>query len=675
MKKVYVFILCIPFIIGVFSSNLIGNQQNNERFMNLVDIPRLTMDIPEVPRPWDMDVSVLRDSIAAHDGKAMIGLKAPGSDRMVHNNGIREALTAEQFRAALEMIDRMDIEILKIYRTFGAASVRMNPDDVYVLFDHPMVDYIEIPMKFYLDSYLLIIGTSIMSSGSQVIPWGISMVRAPISWHETTGTGSRIMIIDTGMENHIDLPDRPTSNCGGIYDGCSDGPIYHGTHVSGIAMALNNDIGVVGVAPGLANDAVFSWGGCSPYTATCHWDNIAEGIDAANLANIDVINMSFGRSTIHTGISNAVAAAWDGGAVMVASAGNIPPWGQGGSVRYPAGHSEVIGVSGVKDDGTFADTSPCDGWKSNHGPHVDISAPFWALSTVGTYDYENENQGWCGTSLAAPHVTGAAALLRAQNPLWSNQQIVDRLLNTANHPTSSTRDYYYGYGIVDVAEALDVSPPTAPFITLDASGMNPKLNWNTVSVADSYNIYYGSIQGAPGTVSCSMVSHYWKIGSTTLTTYTDHSVWIDPNSDILACYYVTSVNQIGESNPSNKVGVHGMAPLKEAELITAETISLPEEFAIFDNYPNPFNPVTTIRYNIPEPSTVSLIIYDITGREVRRLVDGTVEPGYHTAVWDGTGISGTTVSSGVYIYRFTAVPANDSSHEGITTVRKMVFTK
>ena len=104
-------------------------------------------------------------------------------------------------------------------------------------------------------------------------------------------------------------------------------------------------------------------------------------------------------------------------------------------------------------------------------------------------------------------------------------------------------------------------------------------------------------------------------------------------------------------------------------------IEHPTEYNIFDNYPNPFNPITTIRYNIPEPSTVSLIIYDITGREVRRLVDGTVEPGYHTAVWDGTGISGKTVSSGVYIYRFTAVPANDSSHEGITTVRKMVFTK
>ncbi len=183
------------------------------------------------------------------------------------------------------------------------------------------------------------------------------------------------------------------------------------------------------------------------------------------------------------------------------------------------------------------------------------------------------------------------------------------------------------------------------------------------------------MQGQPGTVGCHMIGDYYHIGTTTSTTYTDHSVWIDPNSDILACYYATSVNQIGESGPSNKVGVHGMAPLKKDELITAETISLPEEFAIFDNYPNPFNPVTTIRYNIPESSTVSLIIYDITGREVRRLADGTVEPGYHTAVWDGTGISGTTVSSGVYIYRFTAVPANESSHEGITTVRKMVFTK
>lgn len=466
MKNMYMVLVYVSYIILGFNSNLLGNPQENERFQDLIDIPRLEVDIPEVPRPWDINVSALRDSIAAHDGRAMIGFKAPASERMFDRNGVREALTAGEFRAALEMIERRGIEILKIFHTFGAASVRMDPDDVHELFDHPMIDYIEIPMKFYLDSYLLTNEYSILSSGSQVTPWGISLVRAHLSWDETTGTGARIMVIDAGMENHVDLPGRPTSNCGGLFDGCSDGPLYHGTHVSGIALALNNDIGVVGVAPGLDDNAVFSWAACNPESdppGICNEENIAAGIDAANLANVDVINMSLG-GPFHQGIANAVAAAWNGGAVLVAAAGNLLEYESGGDVIYPAGHTQVIGVSGVKDNGTFANTSPCIHWtgyrwKSNHGPHVDISAPFWALSTVGTDEYEDENQGWCGTSMSAPHVSGAALLLRAQNPMWNNQQIVDRLLETANHPTGSGRDDYYGYGILDVAEALDVAPP------------------------------------------------------------------------------------------------------------------------------------------------------------------------------------------------------------------------
>ncbi len=172
-----------------------------------------------------------------------------------------------------------------------------------------------------------------------------------------------------------------------------------------------------------------------------------------------------------------------------------------------------------------------------------------------------------------------------------------------------------------------------------------------------------------------MVNYSFK-ASTTSTTFTDNSVWIDPNSNILACYYVTVVNLGGQSSSSNKVGVHGMAPLRFDELITAETISLPKEYAIFDNYPNPFNPVTTIRYNIPEPSTVSLVIYDIMGREVRRLVDGIVEPGYHAADWDSRTAAGVNVSSGIYIYRFTAQPlSGESTNESIHYVKKMLLTK
>ncbi len=114
----------------------------------------------------------------------------------------------------------------------------------------------------------------------------------------------------------------------------------------------------------------------------------------------------------------------------------------------------------------------------------------------------------------------------------------------------------------------------------------------------------------------------------------------------------------------------------DIELLAVETTALPTEFTIHDNYPNPFNPSTTIRYEIPEASRVSLVVYDIMGREVQRLVDDVVEPGYYAAVWEGRNSSGNPVSSGIYVYRFTARPLSDkSAAEGLHYVKKMLFTK
>jgi hypothetical protein len=73
---------------------------------------------------------------------------------------------------------------------------------------------------------------------------------------------------------------------------------------------------------------------------------------------------------------------------------------------------------------------------------------------------------------------------------------------------------------------------------------------------------------------------------------------------------------------------------------------LPEGFALHQNYPNPFNPVSTIRYELPQASEVSLIVYDILGREVARLADGYMEPGFHEVQWDGRDYA-----SGIYIAR------------------------
>jgi hypothetical protein len=82
--------------------------------------------------------------------------------------------------------------------------------------------------------------------------------------------------------------------------------------------------------------------------------------------------------------------------------------------------------------------------------------------------------------------------------------------------------------------------------------------------------------------------------------------------------------------------------------------TLPKEFAVSPNYPNPFNPSTTIRYQLPQAAEVNLVIYNILGQQVRTLVNDRLEAGYHQAVWDGRNEAGVPAGSGVYLYIFQA---------------------
>ena len=78
--------------------------------------------------------------------------------------------------------------------------------------------------------------------------------------------------------------------------------------------------------------------------------------------------------------------------------------------------------------------------------------------------------------------------------------------------------------------------------------------------------------------------------------------------------------------------------------------NVPDEFVLYANYPNPFNPTTKIDYGLPEEANVSLVIFDILGREVITLVDGPQEPGYRSITWNGTDVFGRNVSAGMYYY-------------------------
>jgi len=105
------------------------------------------------------------------------------------------------------------------------------------------------------------------------------------------------------------------------------------------------------------------------------------------------------------------------------------------------------------------------------------------------------------------------------------------------------------------------------------------------------------------------------------------------------------------------------AGVDDFSIVTYETISTgvagaapsAERIVLHRNVPNPFNPTTTIRFEVPAPGrTVSLKIYDLTGREVRGLVDGEKVAGARSVVWDGRNDEGRAVTSGVYFYRLDA---------------------
>jgi len=85
-----------------------------------------------------------------------------------------------------------------------------------------------------------------------------------------------------------------------------------------------------------------------------------------------------------------------------------------------------------------------------------------------------------------------------------------------------------------------------------------------------------------------------------------------------------------------------------------KVLEIPENFALIQNFPNPFNPVTNISFQLPEASDVSVEVYNMMGQKIAELVSGTVPAGYHKVVWDSRNLQGEAVSSGVYLYTITA---------------------
>ena len=100
--------------------------------------------------------------------------------------------------------------------------------------------------------------------------------------------------------------------------------------------------------------------------------------------------------------------------------------------------------------------------------------------------------------------------------------------------------------------------------------------------------------------------------------------------------------------------------------------SIPSEYALRQNYPNPFNPTTRIEFSLPMESNVNLVIYNILGQEVIRLVDNQMSGGNHSIIWNANDAGGSKLTSGIYLYKLTASGINGNEFQDI---KKMILMK
>jgi|GEM_PF-1388803 len=290
----------------------------------------------------------------------------------------------------------------------------------------------------------------------QPVPWNIGMVGADDVWRRVTGRGVKLAIIDTGIDdNH---PDLSVSGGASLVPGVGswDDDHSHGTHCAGIAGARNNAAGVVGVAPGCSLYAVkvmrpVAGGGAS---GRLSWILAGMGWAAGN--GMDVASMSLGSSVSSADASCTVAyqrAAQqliDSGCIVIAAAGNSgrtsQPW-VGRPARCP-GFMAVAAVDRNRGLASFSSRGPATLGRDSG---VEISAPGVSInSTVPGGGYGVKS----GTSMACPHVSGAAALIKELRPTWSPAQIRRRLRATASDLGAPGDDPEFGSGLLDCRRAV-----------------------------------------------------------------------------------------------------------------------------------------------------------------------------------------------------------------------------
>ncbi len=306
-------------------------------------------------------------------------------------------------------------------------------------------------------------------SGTEVLPWNVEMVAGDPRTRTYRGAGVKVAVIDSGIDNHDDLDTagwvdfsdtvygfKPTDNSG------------HGSAVAGVIYARVSGFGMIGIA----SDAdVYS-------VKVLDKDNkamvssVIQAIEWCIQNDMDIINMSFGMNESSAALKYAIDRAEEAGILMIAAAGN-----SGGALQYPAAYENVVAVGAVDESAQPADFSARGAMLDLVAPGVDVQS----TGFMGAYTITS------GTSAAAAHVTGVAAVLKGAAPSKSNDYITELMKASAYKPGFSVRNDQYGYGIVSLENALAMYAAQEPGMNISLGAADLPASVRTYEINGDYS--------------------------------------------------------------------------------------------------------------------------------------------------------------------------------------------
>jgi hypothetical protein len=592
--------------------------------------------------------------------------------------------------SALARIRQTGVKIRTVSRWLNAVSVEASTEQLQRINALPIVSHCE-PVVQFKRPHLLpssILPLSLVKSAVQGLNYGPSISQLTnikvVDLHAigVNGTGVLIGMLDDGFNNyrtHAALKNIKVIAAHDFIHNIDDVSLQpwesttspdQGNHGAGTLSAIGgfDDGHMIGAAFGasflLAKTEMDSSGGIADFNS--EEDTYVAGLEWAERLGADITSSSLGYKqflstpTYTTSDMNgrttkvalaAVIAARKGVLVVTAMGNDGYISGKGNLLQRadttlisPADADSIVSVGAASSDGELAVFSGCGPTADGRiKPEVVAQGMgiYWADGTTTT-GYEIVS----GTSCSTPLVAGAAALILSVHPQLTNMQVRDALMRTTiqrRDGTSETAVYpnnYYGNGFVDAyAAALSIGPvfSNAPVVTV----LDSQLIVSTFIVSksgilnDSVFLYYRMDESA-----------FRRVHVQPTTAPGEYKAIISISANIQSV--------IGYFSVFDSTGLASRYPsLDTLQFLRRQNPTLPQNYTLLQNYPNPFSSAlgTTLKFDSPSEDIVEVAIVNILGQRVKTIFHGPALPGINYLSYDGTDANGHPIASGVYFAR------------------------